>query len=183
MRIRDAQRPRSHIMDECRGGWRGDGKRQHQERHLRGRRAVGSGSGFCTMRQIISSFTSTWSILVLTKIPSATRLALTALWMTTRAGGTSKDTPAWRYPRTVMSAGPPRGADDILKDGYQIMQAAIHNGPYGEIFVVPTDGTDRGTYHVGAVLLTDEYLDKIRVNFHDYDTGGRGRHSPRICRR
>ena len=68
---------------------------------------------------------------------------------------------------------PPRGADDILKEGYQIMQAAIHNGPYGEIFVVPTDGTDRGTYHVGAVLLTDGYLDKIRVNFHDYDTGGR----------
>lgn len=69
---------------------------------------------------------------------------------------------------------PPRGADDILNDGYQIMQVAIHNGPYGEIFVVPTDGTARGMYHVGTVLLTSESMDKIRVNFHDYSTDGQG---------
>lgn len=67
---------------------------------------------------------------------------------------------------------PPRGADDIRKDGYQIMQIAIHNVPYGEIFVVPTDGTDRGVYHVGTVLLTSKSLNKIRVNFHDYDIDG-----------
>ena len=68
---------------------------------------------------------------------------------------------------------PPRGADNIQKDGYQNVQIAIHNSPYGEIFVVPTDGTDRGMAHIETVLLVNESLDKIRVNF-DYYADGRG---------
>ena len=67
---------------------------------------------------------------------------------------------------------PPRGADNLRKDGSQTVQVAIPNAPYGEIFIVPTDDTDRGIYHVGTVLLTSESLDKIRVNFHDYSTDG-----------
>ena len=69
---------------------------------------------------------------------------------------------------------PPRGADDLRKDGYQTVQVARPNGPYGEIFIVPADGTGRGVYHVGTVLLADESLDKIRVSFHEYGTDGYG---------
>ena len=67
---------------------------------------------------------------------------------------------------------PPRGADDLLKDGYQTLQIAKPNGPYGEIFTVPADGSGSGIYHVGTVLLTDAYADKIRVNFREYADGG-----------
>ena len=67
---------------------------------------------------------------------------------------------------------PPRGADDLLKGGYQTLQIAKPNGPYGEIFTVPADGSGSGIYHVGTVLLTDAYADKIRVNFVEYGDGG-----------
>lgn len=61
---------------------------------------------------------------------------------------------------------PPRGADDRTKEGYQSMQVAIPNVSYGEIFVVPTDGSGRGAYHVGEVALVDESTERIRVNFY-----------------
>lgn len=68
---------------------------------------------------------------------------------------------------------PPRGAYDIPMRSYQIMQAAAPVS-YGEIFIVPTDGTDRGMYNTETVLLVSESLDKIRVNFDYYDIDGRG---------
>ena len=67
---------------------------------------------------------------------------------------------------------PARGADDLRKEGYQIMTVPQPNAAYGEIFVVPTDGTDVGIYHVGEVLLTDVSSDKIRVNFYEYFVNG-----------
>ena len=67
---------------------------------------------------------------------------------------------------------PPRGADDISKDGHQTLQMAMPNGPYGEIFTVPADGTGSGIYHVGTVRLTDAHADKVRVNFREYADGG-----------
>ena len=67
----------------------------------------------------------------------------------------------------------PRGVENIRRGGYQDMQAVIPH-TYGEIFIVPTDGTDRGMSNIETVLLVSESLDKIRVNFDYYDIDGRG---------
>ena len=61
---------------------------------------------------------------------------------------------------------PPRGAYDLYKEVYPPVYVAVPNASYGEIFVVATDGSDKGFYHVGEVVLVDEPEDRIAVNFY-----------------
>ncbi len=69
---------------------------------------------------------------------------------------------------------PPRGADDLRREGYQSMQVAVPNGSHGEIFVVAADGNDTGAYHVGEVILVDGQADRITVNFYGHAPDGWG---------
>lgn len=69
---------------------------------------------------------------------------------------------------------PPRGADDLRREGYQFMQVAAPNVSHGEIFVVTADGSGRGSYHVGEVVLVDEQADRIAVNFYASTSDGWG---------
>lgn len=61
---------------------------------------------------------------------------------------------------------PPRGAYHLYAEAYLTMQTAVPNPSHGEIFTVATNGSDRGFYQVGEVVLVDEPEDRIAVNFY-----------------
>ncbi len=67
---------------------------------------------------------------------------------------------------------PPRGADNLLREGYQPMQIAAPNLSHGEIFVVAADGSDRGFYQVGEVVLVDKQADIITISFYAPEPAG-----------